>query len=186
MPAPAQEINATIIPNCSCQRCSDAQRRQPAWYPTEQRDVRSFIPKIYTTSGLTFSSKNTVAPYANRDQSIGDNVETDSIAPVRSWAQFVPPQTAVSADIRFTYTWLRSRQGIQGNFGYAPDLERAGPPNEGLLRAPWPDASIAEGRRRLADCYLNNPDAFVRMIRLEPGASGQSQVIIVLEIPNIL
>ncbi|KAH9013655.1 hypothetical protein EDB85DRAFT_1899620 [Lactarius pseudohatsudake] len=131
-PAPAQEINATI-PNCSCQRCSDAQRGQPVWYPIGQRD-------------------NTVAPYVN--QGIDNNVETALIAPVRAWAQFIPPANL----------W----RGIQGNFGYAPDPERAGPPNVGFLRAPWPEASIAEGRRRLADRYLNNPDAFVRMTRLEP------------------
>ena len=51
----------------------------------------------------------------------------------------------------------------------------------------WPmaqtlDASIAEGRRRLAGRYLNNPEAYVSVIRLEPGPSGQFQVIITLEV----
>ena len=55
----------------------------------------------------------------------------------------------------------------------------------GLLQAPSLDASIAEGRRRLADLYLNNPNTYVSMIRLEPGPSGRHQVIITLEMPNI-
>ena len=51
----------------------------------------------------------------------------------------------------------------------------------GLPRAPTLDTSIAEGRRRLASRYISNPDAYVSTIRLEPGPSGQFQVIITLE-----
>lgn len=69
---------------------------------------------------------------------------------------------------------------------YAHIHERLGPSNMGLLQAPTLDASIAEGRRRLADLYLNNASAYVSMIRLEPGPSGRFQVIITLEISNIL
>ena len=43
------------------------------------------------------------------------------------------------------------------------------------------DKSIADSRRRLAVSYLNNADAYVSMILLEPGSSGRQQVIIVLE-----
>ena len=50
----------------------------------------------------------------------------------------------------------------------------------GLAQALTPDASIAESRRRLASRYLNNPDIFVSTIRLEPGPSGELQVIITL------
>ena len=64
--------------------------------------------------------------------------------------------------------------------GYAPVHERAGRPNMGLAQALTPDASIAESRRRLANRYLNNPDIFVSTIRLEPGPSGELQVIITL------
>ncbi|KAI9449331.1 hypothetical protein BJY52DRAFT_1420050 [Lactarius psammicola] len=153
-PAPTQDTNATV-PNCSCQRCSDAQYGQPTWNSIEQRDPQYF--------------GNAVAPYVNRDQGDDNHVETALIAPVRERTQFVPSQTA----------------GIQDNFGYAPVPERAGPPNVGLLHASILDASIVEGRRRLAGHYLNNPDSYVSMIRLEPGPSGQSQVIIVLEMANI-
>jgi hypothetical protein len=48
------------------------------------------------------------------------------------------------------------------------------------------DTSIAESRRRLAGRYLNNPNAYVSTIRLEPGPSGRSQVIITLEMANIV
>lgn len=54
---------------------------------------------------------------------------------------------------------------------------------------PWAqalDASIGESRRRLAGRYLNNPNAYVSTIRLEPGPSGQFQVIITLEMANIV
>ena len=50
----------------------------------------------------------------------------------------------------------------------------------GLAGALTLDASIAESRRRLAGAYLNDPDVSVRTIRLEPGPSGELQVIITL------
>ena len=70
---------------------------------------------------------------------------------------------------------------IQDNFGNALVHEREGPSNMELPRAQTLDGSIAEGRRRLAGMYLNNPDAYVSTIRLEPGTSGQFQIIITLE-----
>ena len=48
------------------------------------------------------------------------------------------------------------------------------------------NASIRQGRRRLAQRYLNDPDAYVSTIRLEPSASGQLQVVITLEMVNLL
>lgn len=150
-PTPAQDTNATV-PNCSCQRCSDAQRRQQTWI--EQHDPQHF--------------SNAVTPYVN--QGVNNHVGTALIAPVRSQAQFAPPQAAE----------------IQDNFGYPPVPERAGPFDVGLVPASILNASIAEGRRRLAGHYINNPDVYVSMIRLEPGQSGRFQVIIVLEMADIL
>ena len=71
---------------------------------------------------------------------------------------------------------------------YARADERAGPSNVDLIRAPMLDESITEGRRRLAGLYVNNPNAYVSAIRLEPSvsASGQLQVIITLEMVNLL
>ncbi|KAH9021742.1 hypothetical protein EDB85DRAFT_1999696 [Lactarius pseudohatsudake] len=151
-PTPAQDTNATV-PNCSCQRCSDAQRRQQTWI--EEHDPQHF--------------RNAVTPYVNRDRGV-NHVGTALIAPVRSQAQFAPPQAAE----------------IQDNFSYPPVPERAGPFDIGLVPAPILNASIAEGRRRLAGHYINNPDVYVSMIRLEPGQSGRFQVIIVLEMADIL
>jgi hypothetical protein len=54
---------------------------------------------------------------------------------------------------------------------------------------PWAqafDKSIGERRRSLAGRYLGNPSAYVSTIRLEPGPSGQFQVIIMLEMANIV
>ncbi|KAH9059897.1 hypothetical protein EDB87DRAFT_676855 [Lactarius vividus] len=111
---------------------------------------------------------NVVAPYyVNQDQDVIDNRDTSMIAPARLRTQFVPPNTG----------------GAQDN--YVPTHERAGPSNMRLLQAPTLETSIAESRRRLASRYLNNADAHVSMIRLEPGASGQFQVIITLEMTNV-
>ncbi|KAH9018655.1 hypothetical protein EDB84DRAFT_1679259 [Lactarius hengduanensis] len=110
-PTPAQDTNATV-PNCSCQRCSDAQRRQQTWI--EQRDPQHF--------------SNAVTPYVNRDRGV-NHVGTALIAPVRSQAQFAPPQAAE----------------IQDNFGYPPVLERAGPFDVGSVPAPILNASIRGG-----------------------------------------
>ena len=82
---------------------------------------------------------------------------------------------------------IRLEPGPSGQFqviitlDYAPIHVGGGPPNMGLPRAQTLDASIAEGRRRLAGHYLNDPDAHVSTIRLELGPSGQLQVIITLE-----
>ena len=56
----------------------------------------------------------------------------------------------------------------------------------GLPQAPTVEALIVESRRRLAGRYLNNPDAHVSMIRLEPSPSGQFQVIITVEMANVV
>ncbi|KAI9450799.1 hypothetical protein BJY52DRAFT_1226998 [Lactarius psammicola] len=143
-------------PNCSCPWCSDVQRRPPTWYSVEQQHPRHF--------------DNAVVPYVNQGQAVDNPVETALIEPHRMREQWVDPQAV----------------GIQDNFSYASVRERAGPSNARLLQAPTLDVSIAEGRRRLAGHYLNNPDAYVSVIRLEPGAFGQFQVIITLEMANIL
>jgi len=64
-------------------------------------------------------------------------------------------------------------QRIRNIFGNAPVHE---PPNMGFPRALTLDVSIAENGRRFAGRSLNDPDAYA--IRVEPGQSGQIQVII--------
>jgi hypothetical protein len=46
--------------------------------------------------------------------------------------------------------------------------------------------SVAEGLRRLADRYVNNPNSAVDVVRLEPGPSGGFQVVIILEAAELL
>ncbi|KAH9012465.1 hypothetical protein EDB85DRAFT_1019980 [Lactarius pseudohatsudake] len=107
-------------------------------------------------------------PAVNQDQNVDNRAETAMFVPNRAWTQFVPPQTA----------------RIQNYL--APVHGSAGPTNMGLAQAPTLDTSIAESRRRLAGRYLNNPGAYVSTIRLEPGLSGQFQVIITLEMTDIV
>ncbi|KAI9436637.1 hypothetical protein H4582DRAFT_1962207 [Lactarius indigo] len=109
---------------------------------------------------------NTFAPYVDQDKGVNNPVEAPMIGPHHMQEQWVAPEAV-------------------DNFRYAPVQERAGPLNVGLLQAPILDASITESRRRLAGHFLNNPDAYVSLIRLEPGPSGQFQVIIMLEMANI-
>ena len=56
----------------------------------------------------------------------------------------------------------------------------------GPIHALTPDASVAERRRRLVGRYLNDPDVYVSTIRLEPGTSGELQVIVTFGIADIL
>src|ERR1700761_899466 len=49
-----------------------------------------------------------------------------------------------------------------------------------LAQAPILDE--AEGRNGLAGCYLNRSDAAVRSIHMDPSASGQFRVIIMLDL----
>ena len=46
--------------------------------------------------------------------------------------------------------------------------------------------SVVDSLRRLADRYVNNPDAVVGVVRLEPGTSGGFQVVIILEVADLL
>ncbi|KAH9059881.1 hypothetical protein EDB87DRAFT_1618938 [Lactarius vividus] len=156
-PGPQQGEDPTIQ-NCSCAQCSDVQRTQAG--PPTWYPIEQQDPRHFGE------------PVANQDQNVDNRAETAMIVPTRAWAQFrgIPLQTA----------------RVQNNFGYPPVHQSVGPPNMELSQAPTLDASIAESRRRLAGRYLNNPDAYVSTIRLEPGPSGQFQVIITLEMIDIV
>ena len=55
----------------------------------------------------------------------------------------------------------------------------------GIAQAQPLDATIAENlKRRLANQYLNNPGAYVSMICIEPGPSGELQIAITLGMAN--
>ncbi|KAI9447068.1 hypothetical protein BJY52DRAFT_1420528 [Lactarius psammicola] len=153
-----QQGENPTIQNCFCARCSAVRRTQAG--PPTWYPVEQPDPRHFS---------NTIPPYLVQDQNVHNRAETAAIVPNRAWAQFVPPQTA----------------SIQDNSGYAP-VQRVGPPNTGLPPDPTLDMLIAESRRRLAGRYLNNPDAYVSMIRLEPSPSGQLQVVITLEMTNVI
>jgi hypothetical protein len=54
----------------------------------------------------------------------------------------------------------------------------------GFAQAQPLDATIAENLKRLVLQYLNNPGAQVRTIGLEPGPSGELQIVITLGTAN--
>ncbi|KAN0139603.1 hypothetical protein V8E53_002265 [Lactarius tabidus] len=112
----------------------------------------------------SFGNANT--PYLNQNQNVNSRGENATIVPDDAWA----PQTARTQD----------------NFGYTPVRERADPPDVGSTHALTPDASVAERRRRLVGRYLNDPDVYVSTIRLEPGLSGELQVVITLGMADVL
>ena len=56
----------------------------------------------------------------------------------------------------------------------------------GFARAQALDASIAVNLRRLAGQYVNNPGAHVSTIHIEPGPSGELQIVITLGMANIV
>ncbi|KAI9447347.1 hypothetical protein BJY52DRAFT_1368128 [Lactarius psammicola] len=130
-----QQGEYPTIQNCSCARCSDERRTRAG-------------PSTWNPVGQQGHFGIAITPYLNQGQNVDSRAETTMIAPNHAQAQFAPSQFS----------------GIQDEFGYAPVPERAGPPNVGLLQAPILNASIAEGRRRLAARYLNNPDAYVHLV----------------------
>ena len=54
----------------------------------------------------------------------------------------------------------------------------------GFVQAQPMDAMTAENLKRLANQYLNNPDANVNTICLELGPSGDLQIVITLGMAN--
>ncbi|KAF8262363.1 hypothetical protein EI94DRAFT_1704825 [Lactarius quietus] len=84
------------------------------------------------------------------------------------------------------HTWALQTAGTQDNFSYAPVHERAGPHDLGFSQAQSPEQPILESRRRLTSQYLNNLNACVSTIRLEPGLSNELQVMIMLGMANFL
>ena len=53
------------------------------------------------------------------------------------------------------------------------------------LQNPVTRILAADGLRRLADRYVNNPGSLVSVVRLEPAPSNGFQVVIMLEIADL-
>lgn len=71
-------------------------------------------------------------------------------------------------------------------FAYIPQHVAPGPPPAAFPRVPTLNqVTRTENLRRLANRYLDDPNAQVRMISTEEGTAGGFQVVIILEMPNV-
>jgi hypothetical protein len=74
--------------------------------------------------------------------------------------------------------------------GYAPLYEGVHFPqsqtNVGSDETQFSDALVMESLRRLARRYVDNPEALVNAVHLEPGRSRRFRVVVVLEVADIL
>ena len=82
------------------------------------------------------------------------------------------------------------RQGVQERDSHAPSQAAPGTPQTFANAQPLQNLATrilaADGLRRLADRYVNNPGSLVSVVRLEPAPSGGFQVVIMLEIADLL
>ena len=74
-------------------------------------------------------------------------------------------------------------------FGYVPQPVAPGPPQAAfphpfIHRIPTP-IQHAENLRRLANRYLDHPNALVRMVCTEEVTAGGFKTVIILETPNV-
>lgn len=74
--------------------------------------------------------------------------------------------------------------------GYPPQQIALGPvqaafPDPFAHRIPVPGQPAADNLRRLASRYLHHPNSQVRMVCMEPGATGHCKVVIILEMADI-
>lgn len=81
-------------------------------------------------------------------------------------------------------------QEVQGNHdGPLAQFPAVGPreaiPGLGPHQAPPANMPPPNGLRNLARHYLNNPDARVNLVFIEPGPGGRFEVLIALELANI-
>ncbi|KAH9030356.1 hypothetical protein EDB85DRAFT_2146801 [Lactarius pseudohatsudake] len=80
--------------------------------------------------------------------------------------------------------------GVQEQAHPALSQATAGTPQPLAVVRPRQNSAIgisaAEGLRRLADRYVNNPASLVSVVRLEPGPSGGFQVMIILGMADLL
>ena len=85
--------------------------------------------------------------------------------------------------------WLK---GSQENARWAPLQEAVAPSSFEIQTGAAPDQaqvldmSARERLRRLARRYVDDPESLVSGLHLEPGAYGQAQVVITIEIGDIL
>ena len=82
----------------------------------------------------------------------------------------------------------QNQENVSAGYVPPPEAVRPAPIQNGALpnEAQAIDMSVPERLRRLARRYVNNPKSLVNGVHLEPGPSGQFQVVITIDITNIL
>ena len=130
--------------------------------------------------------------YTNQGQGVSNPTEAFYTAPVLAQTQFAAPGPVVWAHLFSLPVYLAHivRQGVQDQNN--PDPLQPAVENPPTLRPaqsrrdPKIRMSVADGLRRLADRYVNNPDSVIGVVRLEPGPSGGFQVVIIVEVADLV
>ncbi|KAI9430658.1 hypothetical protein H4582DRAFT_2063565 [Lactarius indigo] len=160
----------TVIEHCPCAVCTgSAPNGTPTWYTMDHQDWDTRSPSVSTPVPRRLCHRLTVTlkgTYTNQDQGVSHPTGAPLTVPVLSQTHFAP-------------------SGVQEQDNPAPSQQTAGIPQT-LVVDPTTRISVAEGLRRLADRYINDPASLVNVVRLEPGPSSGFQVVIILEIANLL
>ncbi|KAI9442973.1 hypothetical protein H4582DRAFT_1921647 [Lactarius indigo] len=130
-------------------------------------------PTWYTADRLDWDSRSSGDTYNNQGQGVSNPTGAPLTAPVLAQIHFAAPGVQEQAN-------PAPLQAIAGT--QAPQTMAVVQPRQN----PTIGISVAEGLRRLADRYVNNPASLVSVVRLEPGPSGGFQVVVILEMADLL
>ena len=135
-----------------------------------------------------------MVPYAN--QTLGGGGYPSDIAAIvggqsQGWpfAPQAPVGDQIYCSLYLSELWLK---GNQENAGWAPLQEAVAPSSFEIQTGAAPDQaqvldmSARERLRHLARRYVDDPVSLVSGLDLEPGAYGQTQVVIIIDIGDIL
>ncbi|KAH9073443.1 hypothetical protein EDB83DRAFT_2672796 [Lactarius deliciosus] len=153
-----QYIVNAIAEHCACAECTGhAPNGPPTWYTADR--------------GQDWDSRPSGDPNINQGQGVSIPTRAPLTAPVLAQMDFAAP-------------------GVQEQAHPALSQATAGAPQTLAVVQPRQNPAIgisaAEGLRRLADRYVNNPASLVSVVRLEPSASGGFQVVIILGMADLL
>ncbi|KAH8978298.1 hypothetical protein EDB83DRAFT_2684957 [Lactarius deliciosus] len=156
IPGAQYDVNA-VTEHCACAECTgNAPNGPPTWYTTDRQGWDS------RPSGDT---------YINQGQGVSIPTGAPLTAPVPAQMHFAAPGVQEQAHPTLS-------QAIAGTPQALAVVQPRQNPAIGI--------SAAEGLRRLADRYVNNPASLVSVVRLEPSASGGFQVVIILGMADLL
>ncbi|KAH9030349.1 hypothetical protein EDB85DRAFT_1440756 [Lactarius pseudohatsudake] len=166
-------VNA-ITEHCACAECTGhTPNGPPTWYTADRQD---------------WGSRPSDDTYINQGQGISIPTGAPLTAPVPAQMHFAAPVRAhLFLPLYLVHVF---RQGVQEQAHPALSQATAGTPQTLAVVRPRQNSAIgisaAEGLRRLADRYVNNPASLVSVVRLEPGPSGGFQVVIILGMADLL